>query len=241
MSVHGVFNYQSGNVERSLVCNGKIFTQRDVAGSDDKINGADWCATEVTAHNARLQEPFSLDVQGFELQKCPTDMTHEAFLEEESIVQRYYPECAELVKKVTGAAFVAAFDHNVRSARGKEGGQQINGGTKVQEPAGLVHGDYTVTSGPKRFEQLGLAPKTNDRVQSKESMLPEAISRAGRSGRFALVNVWRNIRDNPVQKLPLACCDASTQSAEDLCVFEIHYTDRIGENYFAAHSHRHLW
>ncbi|CAK0840984.1 unnamed protein product [Prorocentrum cordatum] len=62
-----------------------------------------------------------------------------------------------------------------------------------------------------------------------------------RRGRFAIVNVWRSIRDEPVSVLPLACVDAGTVDAEDLCVFEIHYADRIGENYFAAHSPRHRW
>lgn len=35
-----------------------------------------------------------------------------------------YPQCIELVKQATGAAFVAAFDHNVRSATGKQAGRQ---------------------------------------------------------------------------------------------------------------------
>ena len=34
-------------------------------------------------------------------------------------------------------------------------------------------------------------------------------------------------------------CEAA--GADDLVVFEIHYKDRIGENYFARHSARHQW
>jgi hypothetical protein len=40
---------------------------------------------------------------------------------------------------------------------------------------------------------------------------------------------------------PLALCDAQTVDPEDLVVFEIHYQDRVGENYFARHSGRHRW
>jgi hypothetical protein len=40
---------------------------------------------------------------------------------------------------------------------------------------------------------------------------------------------------------PLALCDARTVRPEDLAVFEIHYEDRIGENYFARHADRHRW
>ena len=33
-------------------------------------------------------------------------------------------------------------------------------------------------------------------------------------------------------------CDAQTVDPEDLVTFEIHYHDRVGENYFAKHSPR---
>ena len=60
-------------------------------------------------------------------------------------------------------------------------------------------------------------------------------------GRFAFINVWRSIREEPIDKEPLACCDASTFSMSDLCTFEIRYADRIGENYFSRFSDRHRW
>ena len=51
----------------------------------------------------------------------------------------------------------------------------------------------------------------------------------------------RNIAAEPVATHPLALCDARTVHPEDLVVFEIHYGDRVGENYFARHSPRHRW
>ena len=60
-------------------------------------------------------------------------------------------------------------------------------------------------------------------------------------GRFAIINVWRNIADEPVATHPLALCDAQSVQPEDLVVFEIHYEDRVGENYFAKHAQRHRW
>ena len=59
--------------------------------------------------------------------------------------------------------------------------------------------------------------------------------------RFAIVNVWRNIAREPVATRPLALCDAASVHPEELIVFEIHYKDRIGENYFAKHDPRHRW
>ena len=38
---------------------------------------------------------------------------------------------------------------------------------------------------------------------------------------------------------PLALCDGRTVEPEDLVTFEIHYHDRIGENYFARPSAYH--
>ncbi|MEM6929845.1 MAG: CmcJ/NvfI family oxidoreductase, partial [Myxococcota bacterium] len=69
----------------------------------------------------------------------------------------------------------------------------------------------------------------------------DLAERALAEGRFAVVNVWRNIADTPVRTHPLALCDARTVEPRDLVVFEIHYADRIGENYFAKASDRHRW
>jgi hypothetical protein len=60
-------------------------------------------------------------------------------------------------------------------------------------------------------------------------------------GRYAIINVWRNIAPEPVVTHPLALCDAASVRPEDLVVFEIHYHDRIGENYFAKHADGHKW
>mmetsp|Transcript_15365 Transcript_15365/g.32034 ORF Transcript_15365/g.32034 Transcript_15365/m.32034 type:complete len:203 (-) Transcript_15365:39-647(-) len=118
------------------------------------------------------------------------------------------------------------------------------GSTAVQPPAQLVHNDYTLTSGPARLKQLAALPGVNDvtkRIQGEVPLLTQQEVELALSSRFAIVNVWRNIREEPVRVLPLACCDARSVAAEDLCVFEIHYADRVGENYFAAHAPRHSW
>lgn len=243
MSVHGVFNYQKPTIERTLVRNGKLYTNRDLRGSDDKIHGAQWSNEEVMVRNARLEEPFQLDLQGFELHKFPTSMSYTDFFQEENILQRYHAEIVELLKKATGAKYVIPFDHNIRSATGKSSEKEIKGGAKVQSPGGLVHNDYTITGGPLRYEQLSQPPKVNDSIK-KEGMkptIPPEVYEVGTKGRWAIINAWRNIRDKPVEVYPFALMDARTASEKDLCVFEIHYADRIGENYFAASSPAHRW
>jgi hypothetical protein len=62
------------------------------------------------------------------------------------------------------------------------------------------------------------------------------------SGRFQFINVWRNISaEHPVQKTPLGILDARSCPLEDIITFEIHYADRVGENYLVSHSDSHRW
>jgi hypothetical protein len=46
-----------------------------------------------------------------------------------------------------------------------------------------------------------------------------------------------------VQSLPLACMDSQTlhDAKNDLRVLEIHYQDRIGENFLVCPSNKHRW
>jgi hypothetical protein len=60
-------------------------------------------------------------------------------------------------------------------------------------------------------------------------------------GRFAIINVLRNIAPEPVASWPLALCDAQSVHPDDLVVFEIRYQDRIGENYFSKFNTDHRW
>jgi hypothetical protein len=110
-----------------------------------------------------------------------------------------------------------------------------------------VHGDYTLTSATQRLRDLASPPRTNDTLrpllpEGGSLIAPALIARVlAASGRFAIINVWRNIADTPVAVHPLAMCDARTVDPGDLVVFEIHYADRVGENYFARHAPRHRW
>ena len=153
----------------------------------------------------------------------------------------------ELLKEVTGARYAFAFDHNVRWAEAEARKQQTGEGQQVQRPIRLVHGDYTLTSAPQRLRDLAAPPRINDTLRpflkEGESVIPgELVEEAlSDSGRFAIINLWRNIHHEPVLRDPLGFCDAQTIQTEDLVVFELHYTDRIGENYFAHGSEGHRW
>ena len=93
---------------------------------------------------------------------------------------------------------IATVRHRVQ---GKQLGVTVEGGQGVQGPATGAHADYTKNGGPRRLLQLAQAPRTNDvRLRSlSEQELADA-----QNGHWAIVNVWRNIRDEPLEHTPLA-------------------------------------
>ncbi len=245
----GSFNYMTDSTEHSLHRNGKVLTRRDVNGSDDGSKGVDLEVWPMPVHDARQLEATArptLGHNGFEAQERPIATTDLDFFDHDQVVRGYYPHCAEIVREACGARSVAAFDHNVRSAAGKQSKKRIEGGQEVQGPASLVHGDYTLTSAPQRLRDLTRPPGVNDTVRTVlaegQSLLDAGeVERVLAGGRFAIINVWRNIVEEPVETHPLALCDAASVRPEHLVVFEIHYHDRIGENYFAKHADGHQW
>ena len=66
----------------------------------------------VTIENIRGKEnSVSLDTAGFQFyHRYPSK--HTTFANDEEIRREYYPESAELIKKVTGASRVELFDHS---------------------------------------------------------------------------------------------------------------------------------
>ena len=211
-----------------------VSTRRDVAGSDGELEGAAWAPTSVRIHDGRGR-PWSLERNGFRLVEDAIDADLDLY-DDAAVTGRYYGMCEALVaEQCPGATVVRAFDHNVRCEEGKASGRKLKGGSNVQAPAGLVHGDYTAVSAPRRLAQLAEAPKTNDALNKPPL---DGVDVAGR--RFAFVNVWRPISE--VRSTPLACCDAATvRDDRDLLTFQIYYEDRVGENYFARHHERHAW
>ena len=243
----GAFNYLDETAEPSLYRNGKVLTRRDEDGSDAEYIGVNMKSYTLDIVDARTlsgESRKTCEANGFELLDAPLANPALDFLDHQQVVNTYYRECEQIVADYTGAkAF--AFDHNIRSALGKKSTRRIAGGQTVQGPAKIVHGDYTLYSGPQRLKDLSNPPGANDTLRA---VLPEgqalisptmAEKSLAPGGRFAIINVWRNIAEEPVQTNPLAMCDGRTVEPEDLVVFEIHYADRIGENYFAKHKERH--
>lgn len=257
-STRALLYFQSDSVPRGLTSSGVVGTNRDLQGSDGEFFGVDPVPTPVEIRDGR-GAGMTLDENGFTL--VPHAWDHIDYNDNGAIVNRYYAECEALVAKHTGATRVLAFDHNVRAKRRKQAASQLSGdgANAVQEPLVTygVHNDYTLTSAPRRIEQLAAGQLgANDTLRARAGD-GEGGNGGGAGGggalqtdeldgllrrRWCFVNVWRNIVEaSPVRSFPLALCDAASVSSDDLVVFEIRYADRVGENYFVRHDARQRW
>ena len=201
-------HYQSERVPRSLTSTGRVGTRRDLAGSDGEFFGVDPVPTPVDIVDGRGAE-WSMDVNGF----CLVDhaWSHINYFDNSAILNSYYSECEALIARQTGASRVVAFDHNLRATQRKARAEGLDGGNAVQEPliSYGVHNDYTVTSAPRRIEQLSRPLGANDTLHGRAATagrppigadeLPRLLG-----GRWCFVNVWRNVSTTPVESFPLA-------------------------------------
>jgi hypothetical protein len=178
--------------------------------------------TEVTRHtmvvrNGRLLlDELSLDGPGVALVDHVSGVSD--FYDPDEVRRSYFPEVERLVAEATGATRVYAFDHNVRCAARAKAGEP-----GVSMPVKFAHNDYTKQSGPQRVRDL----------------LPDEADELLKH-RFAVVNVWRPIV-GPVQRNPLAVCDAQSIAPDDLVATDLVYRDRTGEVQSLAFNPDHRW
>jgi len=241
-STTATVTYQAASVPTGLhaqyVYPPKVGVRRDHAGNDVEVFGVQEERVPVKLMDARLSQ-LNLDMHGVHL--LPSNFLDIDYYDIDQVLSRYYPECCRLVSEVTGARRVLAFDHNIRST--SQHGRSMGGGFVAQRPLGLVHGDYTEASARNRVRQLTAAPGMNDTLRRTFGELPPLDEPSGKllDARFMLVNVWRSIHPRPVERNPLAILNPQSVPLDDIIVHEIHYEDRIGENYNARFRPGHEW
>ena len=163
-------------------------------------------------------DQFSVDREGFEILTFPTPF--DEFDQDDAVKDRFYPAVIEWVKKATGAHRVVVFDHTIRKRMPDGFDQQ----TDVQRPAvQLAHCDYTVKSGPQRVRDI--LPREADGLLRR---------------RVVFFNVWKPLY-RTVEELPLAMCDVSSCTQEDMLIMDLRYRDRAGEIYVMRYSPSHRW
>lgn len=174
------------------------------------VRTGDYDPHDVVIADARpIAGGLSLDREGFALIEAQSDFSD--FDEAEAIRQVYYREVERLIQRATGAALVVNFDHNIRNAARAAAGEH-----GIRGPVDRTHNDFTARSGRDRARR-----ELEARGLDAETWLGH---------RFAIVNLWRPI-GRPIEKSPLALCDATTIRPEDLIASDLVYRDRVGETY----------
>src|SRR2546426_11615260 len=106
--VESTLNYLADMVERPF-----FYLYEPPPGTPWRNSKAD--RRRVAIHDARDLAPGpSLDREGFLLAHHETSV--ETLYDPDAVRGLYYREIEELVRKITGATRVVAFDHNLRSA-----------------------------------------------------------------------------------------------------------------------------
>jgi hypothetical protein len=117
-----------------------------------------------------MVDQFSVNEIGFELHEFTDDFR--GFHADQLVVNVFYPQVIDFVKKYTGANRVVVFDHTIRRRMSKE---QMEGNVQekksvVNRPAVLlVHSDYTPSSGSQRGR--GITQRTTRIFQCFETIL----------------------------------------------------------------------
>lgn len=127
-----------------------------------------------------VKDKFTLDRNGFQLIQHPTGMDKD-FLDEQQIKDVYYPECQELMKKMTGASEVQIVSHMCRRHRFDEAQSDAKDKDDKEfvtknNPARFVHVDQSYR-GAEQFLYLNLDEEEADRRTKK---------------RWAIMNVCQN-------------------------------------------------
>jgi len=213
---------EAGSIEADLVYTvdtGEKPVNETMADGDmsRRVTGTYQSHTMVIRDGRPLRDQFSLEETGFEFVDHDTAVTD--FYDAVQLKSVYYPEIEALIKERTGAERVVIFDHTLRS-----GDEDSRNEKKVREPVFSVHNDYTDWSGPQRVRDILPADEAEDLL----------------SRRFAIVQVWRAIR-NPIQSNPLAICDARTLSTDSLIASERRFPHRVGETYRISHDPGQRW
>ncbi|KAG8708585.1 hypothetical protein FRC09_001149 [Ceratobasidium sp. 395] len=182
---------------------------------------SDFAATVENVRGRERSPEFNLDVTGFEFHKSPTKV--EDFGNESLIKSKYYEECIQNLKDITGASRVVIFDHTIRRPR-PEGTEDT---PDNRGPALIAHVDQTPESAERRV-----------RLHLLESDVPSLLSK-----RYQIINLWRSI-NNPAWQLPLALCDfrsVANEQGGDFVPITLKYPDRDGETLGVKHNSQHKW
>jgi len=123
--------------------------ERTAQGVPEDVSKYPINGVETTVRDGRGLN-MTLDAHSFELVRQKTSLsTGDFYNHPEKITDVYYAEMVEMFKKVTGAAHVHVFHHQLRAAKDNSDGNGFN--TSVQPYAMRVHSDSSRHAAEEAF------------------------------------------------------------------------------------------
>lgn len=196
----------------------------------------------VEVRNGRNNSDLTLDSASFELVKeCPTALATEDFYaiqdplhpKSEELMEKYYAEVKDFVKKRLKCDEVIVFHHQVRCASKMDK-------TGVQSYAGFApHTDSSSVSGD---EQAITLLEMNQGTGNEDT---DTEKKEKKYERYMNLNIWRNISDDhPIVNDHLAVLDErSTVKPDDYIIKDLFMQghESVQYNLNARHTDHHKW
>lgn len=166
-------------------------------------------SVEMPVHNGRLLTDASLHDNGFQLERHTSQVTN--WQDERALADVYYGEINELVRRVTGATHTFSNNHLLRRSEPDVGGDGPLAKLMAQSrgPVQSPHNDFTESYGDGIAQTIanGGIPHTQT-FGMTDAMLAAGVSEAElRRSRILVVNTWRSVGPEPLQRFPLALAD----------------------------------
>ena len=202
-------------------------TEKEIKNSLHKTDiGGTYSEVEVLVRDGRLHS-LSLNVNAFELVQQTTSLSNKDFYENpDKIIDIYYPEIAETIKKATGAKHVHVFHHQIRNSKRVNADGSPFGG--VMSYAMGIHSDSCPSGAENVFKEYAF----------------EEGTKQFRKGRFLYINAWRNISDIPIANNHLAVCDETSLVKPDDYIMMDYFMRGFHTTQFMLsdrHSEQHRW
>jgi len=169
-------------------------------------------AIRMPVRNARLLTDASLHECGFQLERHTSKVTD--WEDDRQLADIYYYEINELVKHVTGATHVFSSNHLLRQSEPEDGGNgplaKLMAGSRGAVLA--AHNDFTESYGEGIIKTIanGGIPHTQTFGLTKPIIESGVTEAELRQSRILVINTWRSVRPEPLQRFPLALVDRRT-------------------------------
>jgi len=168
----------------------------------------------MPVHDARALQTTSLSTTGFQLARHVSAVQN--WHDGAAVADVYYDEINSLVKQVTGATHTFSNNHLLRQSEPDQGGNGPLARLMSQSrgPVLTAHNDFAESFGEGIIRTL----EAQGVPHTQTFGLTDAMLRAGvtaeqlRASRMLVVNTWRYVGQQPLQRFPLALADRRTVS-----------------------------